>query len=397
MVGEADLVEGTASADTVYRVTNEPQAIRLFGASPLAVNVADALQNGAYPVYAVAVGKTAVADEDVFSSLSGNAGVVANVPMTEIVSDVTFTADGTDLTTVVAVNPAGATVAADAVAFDPTTGVFELGAAPSTTLTVSYNHLSGYTTAIGAMMDDEADRLDFLGVLTEDSSAVSTLHGAVLAAIDKFQFVLAIAGAASYIPDTSTYTNPFDSSRIQLLYPARNADAESLVGAYLGMRARIGIDRSGMRKKLNGQTAISHRDMDRPDKENLDSARLVVIEYGARAVRTMNDYTCVSTSNTTEQAYNNGLARLVGDYVTLVVYEVSDPFIGLLHTPGARSNLAAQVEQEMKNLVRLNAIVRYSVVVEEIDSVTARVTVSMELAKPLRNIEAIVVGGDVSA
>lgn len=392
VIGDADLTNGSASADSVYRVTNEPQAVSLFGNSPLAAACADALQNGAYPVYAMAVEMTAVSGEEPGVA---DSGTLANTPVTEVTADVTFTVDGSPLTSQVSMNPAGETLAANEAAYNPNTGAFNLGVTPSTSLTVDYKH-GDYSGAITAMLAAEADRVDFLGVLTEESAAVSSLQTAIAGIVDNFQFVLGVAGAGEgYVADTSTYSNPFDTSRMQLLYPSRNDDNESLVGAYLGMRGRIGIDRSGMRKKLVGQTGISHS-LTRTEKEEMDGQQVVVIELGARSVRTMSDHTCVASDNADEQAYNHALARLIGDFVTLVVHDVSDPFIGLLHTAGARANLRAQVQQEMKNLLRLNAIVRYTVSVEEIDSVTARVTVGMELAKPLRNIEAVVVGGDVN-
>jgi hypothetical protein len=397
IVGEADLSTGSASADTVYRVTNAPQAVRLFGDSPLASNVSDALQNGAYPVYAVAPSATAVTDEDVYSA-SITSGTLANERVTEDTAKVVFTADGTDLTTVLSMNPGGETLEADEVAYNPNSGDFELGASPSTTLVVDYEYFD-YSGGIDAIVAEEGDRIDFLGVTSENTTVVDALHTAVTTAAQSYQFMLAVGGASDgYIADTSAYTNPFDSSRIQLLYASRNQNHESLIGAYLGMRGRIGIDRSGMRKKLEGQTGLSSAQaLTTSDKENLDGENIVVIEYAARSVRPMTDHTCVTASNTDEIAYNHGLARLVGDYVTLLVHDTADPFIGLLHTPGARANLKAQVAQQMKALLALNAVVRYTVDVEEIDSVTARVTVGMELAKPLRNIEAVIVGGDVSA
>lgn len=392
LVGEADLSTGSASADTVYRVTNAPQATRLFGESPLAVTVADALQNGAYPVYAVAPSKTAVAAESLAVS---DTGTLANTPVSEIVANVVFTIDGSPFTSKLSMDPANETLGAAEAAYNPNTGEYKLGTAPGVSADADYDYLD-YSTALNALADEEGDRVDFIGVTIEDRTVTDLVEAKVKAMAQNFQFALGVAGGSeTKIADTSAFSNPYDTSRMQLLYPSRNGDMESLIGAYLGMRARIGIDRSGMRKKLEGQTALSHTDLTRTDKENLDGAYVVVVEYAARSVRTMNDPTCVSASNSDELAYNHGLARLIGDYVTLVVHDVSDPFIGLLHTPGARANLKAQVEQEMKKILQLNAVVAYTVDVEEIDSVTARVTVGMQLAKPLRNIEAVVVGGDV--
>jgi hypothetical protein len=183
---------------------------------------------------------------------------------------------------------------------------------------------------------------------------------------------------------------------MQVLYYPRDASGESMIGGYLGVRAEIGVRQSGMRKRISGFETLGDP-LTEAEKVDMDESKVVVFEYGTSGIRTMNDPTCVSDSNSDEQAYNHGLARLLGDYITLRVEARADPYIGLLHNPGSRAALRAEVRQDMLALLDLNAVEAFSVDVEEIDSVRARLTVGVQMAKPLRNIEFVLVGGDVAA
>ncbi|RCU47933.1 hypothetical protein DU504_11890 [Haloplanus salinus] len=395
LVGEADLTNGTASANTLYTVTTAPQATRLFGDSPLGRNVVGALQNGAYPIYAVACATVDVSAEDI-SGLGTTSGTFENGPLVEDASTISFTVDSTSLSAVLTLDdPSSKTPASGEVYVNVHSAEFELDAAPSTSGTVDYSYLD-YTTALGVMESEAGDVIDWLGILNENSDARNTLQATVGSLNATFKPTIGVVGAGTYISDTSTYTNPFDDSHMQVLYCPRNSDGESLVGAYLGVRGRIGIDQSAMRKRLSGVEGLLRNPTD-TEKADLDAAHVVVIEAGPRGPRMMNDPTCVDNSNTDELAYNHGLARLLGDYITLIVEEISDPYIGRLHTPAARSALRGEVSQAMRNLLNLNAVTGFEVSVEEISSTQARLTVGVGLAKPLRNIEAVIVGGDVSA
>lgn len=396
LVGEADLSSGagSASVNTVYTVTTAPQAVRLFGDSPLAQNISDALQNGGYPVYSVAAEMTDVSSEDI-SGFSSTSGTLANFPTTEDMANFTITVDGTDMTTIRTFDdPSNENPASDEAYVNPTTGEVELGAAPASSGTISYSY-ADYSAAITALVDGKKTLLDFVGACTENSTVVDAVETAINGMANTYNFAIGVGGAASYIADTATHTNSVDNSRMQLVYPSRNPDGDSLIGAYVGMRGAIGINQSGMRQRLSGQSGL-YEELSADDKYDLDQISIVVLETDRNGVRLVNDPTSVASDNTAEAAYNHGLARLIGDYVTLIVHENADRFIGKLHTQSARNNLRDILVNELSNLLRTDALIAYSVAVEEVDSVSARVEVGIDAADPLRNIEAIIVGGEVT-
>ncbi|QCC48086.1 hypothetical protein [Halobellus limi] len=393
LVGEADLTAGTAEANTVYAVTTSPQAYRLFGDSPLAGAIADALQNGGYPIYSVACELIDVTGEDI--SGSGSTSVtLSNAPLSEDVSMISIEVDGTSKSvTGTFGNPADESPGSDAAVVNTVVGEIELDAAPSTSGTADYTY-ADYSGALSALADDKKHVLDFVGVLAENGDVINELNTTINGMANTYNFALGIAGAAAYIPDTSAFTNPLDTSRMQLVFPNRNRAGESLIGAYVGVRGSIGINQSGMRKRLAGQSSL-FEDLSSTQKADLDVLNIVVLETDRNGVRMVNDPTCVAADNLEEAEYNHGLARLVGDYVTLIVHDNADRFIGKLHTQSARNNLGDILNNELSSLLRTNSIVAYTVAVEEIDSVTARVEVGIQTADPLRNIEAIIVSGDV--
>lgn len=396
IIGEADLINGSATEATYYRITTAPQATRVFGDSPLGNNVAAALQNGAYPVHAVAATETDVVGEDI-SGIGSTSGTLANAPVVEDASLITFTVDGVAKTTILTLkDPSTEAVGADEVYLNAQTGAFELDAAPGdatlTNDTVDYPYLD-YGPALTEMEAEVGATADFLGVLSENSAVTTALQTTVDSIASLVTPILGIAGASPYIADTATYVNPLDTSRMQLLYPMRNGDGNFVLGEYLGLRARLGIDRSGMRQRLTGVEQVYHN-LTEVQKTDLDAEHVVVLESDSRGIRLLNDPTCVADANLAEAQMANGLARLVVDVASEIVYDNSDRFIGKLHTQGARDNLRAVLQDALDRLTELNAVIGTVVTVEEVDAQSARVEVGIELAKPLRNIEAVVAAGE---
>lgn len=403
IVGQADLTNGTATENTAYEVRTPVKARTLFGSgSMLAEAIVDALQNGAFPVYAVAPEEISVTDED-HGDIAGTSGTLdtgdsqnagAN-PIIEDASAITFTLDSSDLTTIITYDePASKTPDAGEVYVNPVTAEFEIPSSPSTDLTVDYVYYD-YPSATQAMVDAYEETVDFFGILTENPEAITDLESKVNGMEQRYNFALGVAGAAPRIADTASYTNPLDNSRMHLLYPSRNADDESIVGAYLGMRARIGLTTSGINKRLTGITNLAHT-LSQPEQEQLIAQKVVPIadESPARVVDTP---TCVTTEDSDEINMSTAFARLVVDYITDIVFQNSDRFIGKLHTPSARNNLEGIIASEMKSLLQSQAILAYSVIVDEIDSVTASVDVGVKVTAPLRNIQATITAGEVEA
>lgn len=317
LVGPADLIDGVASENEVKRITSAPSASTEFGrGSELSVNIADALAEGAYPVYA---------------------------------------------------------------------------AAPEYD---SGNETYDYESAIDALVEEEGDTLDFIGVLTADEIVATQLHTAVKDMESNGNLAIAIAGADVDPENVTAYSRAFDSSRMQTIYPATNDDGESIIGSYLGLRARLGMNASPMKKRLQTQRKLSIS-LSRDEMEHLADERVNPVKSERSGALIMDDMTTVADDNLDEWEFRQGISRIVTDYVTVIVNDNSDRFIGELHTQAARNSLAGIIKSELKDLLELNAIVGYSVEVEPIDAMEARVNTGIETVKPLRNIRAVVTAGEV--
>lgn len=400
LIGQADLANGTATANTVEEVRTPVKARALFGSgSQMAENIVDALGEGAYPVYAVAPSEADVTGEDL-SGLAGSSGTLANAPGPEDGAAYTFTIDGISKTAVITyTDPSTLNPGADEVYVNPITGAFELDSAPgdadATNDTVNYSYFD-YDAATDALIAAEGDKVDVVGVLNENSGAVSYAHNAVNTAVNKYDFMVVVAGAAARIGDTSTYTNSYDSSRIQLLYPSRNADDESIIGAYCGLRAALGINNSPMFKRLNTVKDLAVT-LSKGEQEDLVAEYTVPVADESRGARIVEDLTTVSDTNSGEASMRQVLHRLIVDYVTEVVHNNSERYIGELHTVGARNSLRSNITAELNRLMDLNAITGFNITVEKVDAMTASVDVGIDTVDPLRNIVATISAGQIEA
>lgn len=395
LVGQADLSNGTANKNEVYEVSTPVKARTLFGkGSMLAENCVNALIEGAYPVYAVAPERVSVNSEDL-SGLSSTSGTLANAPGPEDADKYSFTIDSTTKTAIITYkDPSTLSPGTDEVYVNPVTGDFELDAAPSSSGDVNYEYFD-YPTASQALYDAEANKLDAVGVLNENEAAVTDAHNKALTFDDRYEFTVVIAGAAPRIPDTSTYSCNYDSSRIQLLYPSRNADDESIIGAYLGLRAALGINNSPMWKRLQTQKDLVVT-LSKGEQEDLVNATTVPVADESRGARIVEDLTCVASDNAEESAMKQVLHRFIVDYVTNVVNVVSERFIGELHTQAARDSLRTIIGGELDQMMSQNALTAYTVTVEEVDAMTASVNVGIDTIDPLRNILATITAGEVN-
>ncbi|MFC7165864.1 hypothetical protein [Halospeciosus flavus] len=350
----------------------------------------DALTEGAYPVYAVAAEATEVVDEDVGTET----GTLANAPVSEDADEVTFEVDGSAQETVVVFSdPSAVSLDAGQTAYNPTTGDYAHDAAP-TSGNATYSHYD-YSSAVSVVETERAEVIDFIGVLTETDAVATAAHETALRMEQNGHFAVAVAGAASHVPDAAAYTNPFDSSRIQLLYPSRNAEGQSIIGAYLGLRAMLGINNSPMFKRLQTQNRLSET-LAKDVQETLVNEKVVPAANDSRGARIVEDLTCVDDSNTEEDAMRQVLHRLIVDYVTEVTNEVSEKFIGELHTQAARNALRSSIVSRLGGLMDMNAITAFVVTVQPVDSMTASVDVGVDTIDPLRNINATVTAGAVA-
>ena len=394
IVGQADLANGTANANEVYEVTTSVKARTWFGAgSPLAENCVDALSNGAYPVYAVAAEEVSVTDEDI-SGLGSTSGTLANAPGPEDAEAYSFLVDSTVKNVVLTMDdPASLNPGTDEVYVNPVTGAFELDASPSTSGEIDYTHFN-YPAATAALYAEEGETLDLVGLVNENEDVVADAVSVAENHATLAEFTVVVAGAGARI-DPGAFTNSYDTSRLQLLYPSRNADEESIVGSYLGLRSSLGINNSPIWKRLQDQRDLSVT-LSKTEQETLVGEKVVPIADESRGARIVEDLTCVADSNTEEDAMRQVLHRLIVDYVTEVVFVSSERFIGELHTQAARNALHSIIGGEMDRLLTQNSIEDYSVTVEKVDAMTASVDVGIDTIDPLRNILATIAAGEVT-
>jgi hypothetical protein len=400
IVGQADLgagaTEGSADPNEVYLVTRSTDARTWFGDDSLLTEaVIDALNEGAFPVYAVATEETQVTGEDL-SGLSSTSGTLAEGPADEDATNAQFTIDGVSKTTTITYeDPATLSPDADEVLLNPVTQDFELDAAPSdgddTNDTVDYV-AHDYPTANQALVDGVGETIDFFVALSENESVTADVQTKVGNMAQEYNFALAIVGAGARI-DPMNYENQFDDSRMQVLYPTRGADDKSILGAYAGKRAALGITTTPINKRLESEKKLSVG-LDKGQRGELIDSRVVPLAQESAGARIADDVNSVSDDNSEEANIRYGFSRLVIDVVIKTVHTNERPFIGRLNSQAVRSTLEGLLTSQLKPLLRSNAILDYNVTVRKVDATTATVELGVETAKPLRFIEnEVAVGG----
>lgn len=413
LVGQAYLTDGSANADQVYRLTRSRRAENLFGPpshSLLTASVQDALVEGAYPVYAVAPSETSVTGEDL-SGKSGQTGSLSNAPVQEVAGDITFTINSTEKTTVLYRDgdPANATPGTDEVYLSPQTGKYNIdesqGAAGDG---VDYTYLD-YTDTFDAITDAQfnnefiRDNIDLIGTLDENDSVTSSLETKVDSMESNGWYAVGVAGAGDpYIDDagtssdeTSSYSDSIDNSRMQLVHPSRNGSEDSDIGAYLGLRASIGLETTPIFKTVGSVDAL-RVNLDRTQQENLVNAQVIPLDERSNGAKVVDDITTVDPStNTEEAAWQQGFSRLATDFVIGAVEERTNSHVGEFNDTFTLNNIRGDISSDLQSLLSSRVITGYSLVVEEIDDTTAAVDVGIDTNDPLRNAELSVVAGDV--
>lgn len=400
IVGQADLgtgaTEGSADPNEVYLVTRSTDARNWFGDDSLLTEaVTDALNEGAFPVYAVATETTQVSGEDI-SGLSSTSGTLAEGPVTEDGSAVDFTVDGTDKTTTITYeDPSTLSPDADEVLLNPVTQDFELDSAPSdaddTNDTVDYE-VHDYPSANQALVDGAGEIIDYFVALSENQSVTADVQTKVGNMAQEYNFALAIVGAGARV-DPLNYENQFDDSRVQVLYPTRDGDDKSILGAYAGLRASLGITTTPINKRLDAEKELS-AGLNKGERGALIESRVVPLAQESAGARIADDVNSVSDDNSEEANIRYGFSRLVIDVVIKTVHTNERPFIGRLNSQAVRNTLEGLLTSQLKPLLRSNAILEYDVTVRKVDATTATVELGVDTAKPLRFIEnEVAVGG----
>lgn len=401
IIGGADLANGAASPNEVKEINSPVGARKQFGEdSQLTEQVIDALFMGAQPVYAVAADEISVTGEDL-SGLSDTTGTLANEPA--VPGSATFTIDGTTKETIEVLTDVSTETVADGETYLNTVhGEFQIdalsGDSDSTNDTVDYSYYD-YSSAIEAMKNAQGDVVDFYGIIDESSTGITKLDGEMTLLEQEYKFAMGISGVSTYLErDSDTgdilYTNGYDTSRLQLAYPLRTDTGESLIGAFIGMRAATGISRSLIKQQIGG---IDLRETLSPgEMETIHSEEVVPLQSFRGSAMIRADVTCVGDDNTAEANQSTALGRLVTDYVTEIVYDISSSYVGELHIQSVRNSMRETIVDELSELVESNALEAFTVTVTEQDSHTADVDVSVETVKALQNIVANVTAGEIN-
>ncbi|QIR31061.1 tail sheath protein [Halorubrum virus Hardycor2] len=388
LVGQADLVNGTAQTNAVYQVTRATKAREWFGEdSQLTRNVLDALSEGAYPVYAVAVDLVDVTGEDL-SGLGSNTGTLAEGPVSEDASDVVFTIDGGELETVLVYEDlSGLTPGAGEVYVNPATRDFKIdpdATVGSTGDSVDYA-TADYSAGNSALAEGAGGAVDFFAPLSENPSVTEDAQATVNAMAGEYNLALAIVGATPGL-DPANYSNAFDDSRVQVVYPARDSEGYSTLGAYAGLRAKLGITTTPINKRLSSVKSLAVS-LNKAERGELIDERVVPLADESEGARIADDINSVSDTNTDEAGIRFGFTRLVMDYVITTIRVNEQPFIGRLNSRAVRASLEGLLSNQLNTLKRSNAIVDYRVSVSRVDATTAAVEIQVKTAKPLRFIE----------
>jgi hypothetical protein len=321
VLGQAYLSEGDANENEVYRISRASRASSLFGPkdkSMLTRALHGALVEGASVVYAVAADENTVNGEDL-SGESGNTGTLDNSPVVEVADDVTFTVNSTTKDTVLYYDgdPANGTPGTDEVLLNPQTGKYHADESLGNTGdSVDYkyadysNTFDVVDTAI--VLDGETylrEVADFIAPVDENDSVVSSAVDKSKAMDDEGWFNIALGGAGGpYIVDeetgtdeTSSYSNPFDTSRAQLVTPTRDSEGNTVFGEYVGKRSNIGIDSIPMFSSLSSVSALNTT-LSEAQQENLINSYVNPLEPRRSSVQIIDDLTTVSDSNADESS-----------------------------------------------------------------------------------------------
>jgi hypothetical protein len=390
IVGQADLVNATDPADTttVYEVSRASNAFNWFGpaeTSLLTSAIIDALDEGAGSVYAVVAPETEVTSEDQ-SGISGTKVDLDYSPIREDPARITVDLDGTMLDTSVVYDGVDSySPSAGAAVANPVRGTLEVPSTPSTTLDVGYEYFD-YQSGIDVMLDLVPDEIDQLYPLSEASSVVDYAQQEVNALTNEYELVTCAGGAEIHIPDFSAYTNPYDDSRTQLVYPTRFEDGTSAIGAYAGMRATLGLSETPINKRLQTNKRLNVG-VKRADRGTLTDANVVPLADESRGVRVTDDPTTVTSSNTDEMNLEYGFNRLAADYIIETTRENEQPFIGDLNSQTVRNVLEGLVSGSLTDLQESSVVLSYNIEIQKVSATRARLEMYVDLIEPLRFIE----------
>jgi hypothetical protein len=396
LVGQADLANAASPADTskVYQITRASKAVEYFGpqeSSLLTNAVIDALVEGAFPVFAVAAEETNVTGET-HDSVSQTSFSLDNAPIREDADSITVTLDSTDLDVNVVYDDVSSYSPSSSECYvNPVRGQVEIESVPSSSLSVGYDHFD-YGNAVDVMVNNAGETIDFLTPVSENTSVFDDANATVATMEQEYNLALAVGGAGIRV-DPDNFSQNYDDSRTQVVYPTRFEDNTSVLGAYVGLRASLGLATTPINKRFttNKRLAVT---LNRAERGSLIDEQVVPLADEARGVRIVDDPTTVSDGNSAEQNLRFGFNRLVADYIIQTTRENEQPFIGKLNSPTVRNTLEGMISEQLTELQESGVVLSYSVNVLKEDATTAGLEMKVDLAEPLRFIENTVTIGN---
>lgn len=397
LVGPADLGEGQSQGEAevgeIYGVTDSPQARSMFGDSHLTDNVIDALGQGAYPVLAL-VPPTQSASMDI----SGETSRVIDIEnAVSLDHGMTVTLNGTELETQTSVEEltTDTDVGSGEVIINPAREEVLLPSAPTSDSTISYTEVD-YQQGLQPILDYEGD-IDFIGLLTANESAVSSLLGFLEQMAAREKLAMGFASMPTPVDESSDIVLPVDSSRIQLIEPGYKESGYSAVGAFVGMRADVGLQTTAINQSLNLTERLAIPLDSISDREALINANVTPLKGLGQVARVVDDLTTVSESNTEEQNFRYGFTRLAVDFVIDQLHGMEQPFVGKFNSPGAIGQLSDLLNEQARPLKESNVVYSFSADVQLVTPLRVKVVFQADVAEPIRNItNEVVIGNDLS-
>jgi hypothetical protein len=204
----------------------------------------------------------------------------------------------------------------------------------------------------------------------------------------EYDLAILLAGAEIFIDPSNinSFTQNYDDSRTQVVYPTRFEDNSSALAAYAGLKAQLGLQNTPINKRLSTNKRLSHT-LDRGQRGSLIDNYVVPLADDSRGVRIADDPTTVDESNTDERNLNYGFNRKVADYIIGTTRQNQQPFIGRLNSQTVRNTLEGMVNDSLVELQESNAVISFNVNVLKEDAVTAGLEMDVDLVEPLRFIE----------
>lgn len=362
--GDGDTVNGTASENNALQVTSKREASDKFSADSELTSALDrAIQNGVSAsdgfLYGVAVGKTQVSAE-----LATDSSTLANAPIVEDTSEITFTdTSGDDLTVEFRYEDTLSTPSdGDTVFINPHTGDYEADSTADGSYEVDYAYYEwqdGLDSADGVL--DEKETGIYVTV-SDAESVASKLETKVDDLRDpSFKLVRGICGAQPNATadgteerlddgdakiNVDTYSDNIDNDSVFLITPAREESGGlGLLGAAGGLFSGNELDNPVYNDELFG-VSPAQRFIKTERKTLRREHQVIAVE--SEGENRLSSNTSTSTETDWERDFHR---RRIVDQVILLAKEVGDDIEGDLNDDDTRAAAQGEIAGTIEDLI----------------------------------------------